>query len=242
MTEAKLNPNHPQTEPGKFIVIEGSDSAGKHTQAKLLVKHLQRQNIDTELISFPQYDTDFGKLVARYLRGEFGSLSEVPPEIPSLLYALDRYQAKGKLEEQLKDGKWLVADRYTQSNLAHQGAKLSGEAREKLLSWIEQVEQRLPQPDLVVYLHVPVELAQTLMKTRQHKSYLGQGEKQDIHEVDTVYQQRVVEMYLSLANNRDNWAVIECVDSEKQKLLAIEVIHHRIAKALEQNLHIKSHH
>jgi len=102
---------------GKFIVFEGGDGSGKQTQAKLLVKYLQREEKDVELLTFPQYDTPFGSLVAKYLRGEYGSLESVPPEIPSLLYALDRFQVKDELTTGLASGKWFVADRYTQSNL-----------------------------------------------------------------------------------------------------------------------------
>jgi dTMP kinase len=232
----------PGSNRGNFIVIEGGDSVGKNTQAKLMLKHLQRNGLTVELLSFPQYDSPFGSLVAKYLRGEYGSLSEVPPEIPCLLYALDRYQFKDDIENGLRSGKWYLADRYTQSNLAHQGAKLSGQARKDLLTWIQNVEHRLPQPDLVIYLHVPVKLSQELMNNRKHKDYLGIDKTQDIHEQDQEYQQAVVDMYLELASEFENWVVVECVDDVNNKLLGIEIIHHRIAKKIEQKLGIPAHH
>ena len=96
--------NGSDNQRGKFVVIEGGDSAGKHTQAKLLVKHISQKKSKTELLSFPQYDTPFGELVAKYLRGEYGSLAEVPPEIPCLLYALDRYQKSDYIKTGLASG------------------------------------------------------------------------------------------------------------------------------------------
>ncbi len=227
---------------GKFIIIEGGDASGKNTQAQLLLKHLQHHGFDIELISFPMYDTHFGSLVAQYLRGEFGSISEVPIEIPSLLYALDRYQIKNKLEDNLRNGKWFIADRYTQSNLAHQGAKLAGEEREKFLDWILAVERRLPQPDLVIYLHVPVEISKKLMDNREHKSYLSSKTSRDIHEQDTEYQKRVVEMYLELSKKFDNWVVIDCLGKSQDKLEPIEIIHQKILKSLENKLGMPKHH
>jgi dTMP kinase len=227
---------------GKLIIIEGGDASGKNTQAKLLLKHLQRQGFDIELISFPLYDTPFGTLVAKYLRGEFGSMSEVPIEIPSLLYALDRYQVKNRLENTIQGGKWIIADRYTQSNLAHQGAKLAGDEREKFINWILAVERRLPQPDLVMYLHVPVEISKKLMESRAHKSYLSSETTHDIHEQDTEYQNRVVDMYLKLSNKHENWVVIDCLDKSGNKLESIEIIHHRLLKVLEEKLGVKKHH
>lgn len=232
------NPLNQLQSNGRFIVFEGGDSSGKHTQAELLLKHLQVKLKDIELLSFPQYDTPFGALVAKYLRGEYGSLTELPPEIPCLLYALDRYQVKDKLESGLASGKWYIADRYTQSNLGHQGAKLSGEERRKLIAWVETMESRLPQPDLVIYLHVPIDIAQKLMETREHKSYLTADTNQDIHELDLEYQQQVVDTYLELAKARDNWVVIACFDSKNNELRSIEDIHEEVVEVVKDKLGI----
>ncbi len=221
---------------GRFIVIEGGDSAGKHTQAELLLKHLQLHKIEIELLSFPKYDTPFGEFIAKYLRGEFGSLEDLPPEIPSLLYALDRYQVKDALEQGLAVGKWFIADRYTQSNFGHQGAKLTGKERAQFIAWLEQIESRLPQPDLVIYLHVPVAHAQELMRNREHKSYLASDANQDIHELDVRYQHEVVKTYLELAGTRDNWVVIDCVERRDDKLKSIERIHRELVLAVKERL------
>lgn len=232
------SPNSISQTEGKFIVIEGGDSAGKHTQAELLFKHFRSKQIDVEFLSFPQYETPFGKLVAKYLRGEYGTMANLPPEIPCLLYALDRFQIKSKLSYGLTAGKWYIADRYTQSNFGHQGAKLTGEERKELISWIESVESRLPQPDLVIYLHVPVEISQQLMKTREHKSYLADDKPQDIHELDIEYQQRVIDTYLELAAEAESWVVISCVDSEKNELLSIDDIHQKIIDVVTDKLKV----
>jgi dTMP kinase len=227
------NPNQPK---GKLIVIEGGDSAGKHTQANLLNKHLKLKGHRCELISFPQYDTPFGELVARYLRGEYGALDELSPEIPCLLYALDRYQTKDTLDKALNDGVWFVADRYTQSNFGFQGAKFGGEEQQRFIQWIEALEARLPQPDLVFYLYVPVELSQNLMKDRKQKKYLKDGTKQDIHELDIDYQQRVVDTYMGLAKTKDNWVLVDCVDKKTNKIRTIERIHREIVQVINDRL------
>jgi dTMP kinase len=221
---------------GKFIVVEGSDGSGKHTQATLLLKHLKLRQLEIELLSFPKYDTPFGELVAKYLRGEYGSLNDLTPEIPAMLYAIDRFQIKDTLEKGLTAGHWFIADRYTQSNLGHQGAKFSGTERKLFIGWLAAMESRLPQPDLVVYLHVPVEVSQELMKNRQHKDYMGDDKTQDIHEVDTDYQHRVVETYLELAADQDNWIVIDCIDKHSGELYTIENIHRKIVQVVTDKL------
>jgi len=242
--KSNLNPNLDTTSCpinssiGKFIVIEGGDSAGKHTQAKLLLKHITKSfpACEMELLSFPQYDTPFGELVAKYLRGEFGTLDHVPPEIACMLYALDRYQVKDKLKSDLEAGKWLIADRYTQSNFGHQGAKLDGDARNELIAWVEGLESRLPQPDLVLYLYVPAKVTQKLMEAREHKSYLASDKHQDIHEQDVTYQERVIETYIAIANSRTNWEVIDCVNKQTGELYSIEKIHRKIVQIVTQRL------
>ncbi|MCK5560086.1 MAG: deoxynucleoside kinase, partial [Thermoplasmata archaeon] len=120
----------------------------------------------------------------------------------------------------------------------HQGAKFSGEERKRFIAWLERLESRLPQPDLVIYIHVPVEIAQELMQNRKHKKYLDADKNQDIHELDIDYQQRVVETYLELATARENWVVIDCTDKKENKLKTIQRIHQDIVIIVNERLGI----
>ena len=92
---------------GKLIVIDGLDGSGKATQTKLLLAKLKKEGYKTAVTDFPQYYTAFfGKMVGRYLSGEFGKINQVSPYLASVLYALDRFEAKEKMEE---DGSITVA-------------------------------------------------------------------------------------------------------------------------------------
>jgi dTMP kinase len=195
---------------GKLIVIEGADASGKRTQAELLLTHLRDKGVDSEYIEFPQYDTPFGSLVAKYLRGELGELEGIPPEIPAMLFALDRYQFRHDIEEILAKGTYLIANRYIESNLGFQAAKFEGSEKAQFIKWLDKLEERLPQADIVFYLHLPVEHSQKLIAGREDKDYL-QGRVKDIHEQDVEYQKKVAETYLEVARQRtDKWIVIEC--------------------------------
>lgn len=192
-----------------FIVFEGLDSSGKRTQTNLLIGRLAKEGKAGELVDFPAYHTPFGKLVAKYLRGEYGQIDNIPPEIPSLLFALDRYQFKDGLFHSLGEGRIIIANRYTQSNIGFQGAKLPPGEREDFIRWIEAVESRLPKADLVIFLDMPPDSAHNLGHS-QRRDYL-KGKRCDIHESDVKYQKRVREAYLEIAK-KEKWQIISCVD------------------------------
>ena len=117
---------------GFFIVIDGTDGSGKATQTKLLAEKLKKSGRKVKTIDFPQYENNFfGKMVGRYLSGEFGKSSEVSPYLASILYAGDRFEEKETIEKWLNEGFVVIADRYASSNQIHQGGKISNSAKRK---------------------------------------------------------------------------------------------------------------
>ncbi len=151
---------------GTFIAIEGIDGSGKHTQAAWLGRALAARGIPCVPFSFPRYGSSFGKLIASFLNGEFGSLEAIDAHLSALLYAGDRFEAKPELEAALASGKTILADRYVASNLAHQTARVAPERREEFMTWLRQLEYGiygLPVEDLVIYLRVGAVEAQRLV-------------------------------------------------------------------------------
>lgn len=223
---------------GKFLVIEGIDGSGKRTQLKLLIKYCQEHKVKTRSVDFPQYyKTFFGKLVGRYLQGEFGEVNQVSPYLASLTYAGDRWQAKEKMDKALKEGKLLLANRYTSSNMAFMGAKIKTKReRDKFLRWLTRVEwqiYQIPEPDLTIYLSVPPEIGQRLVDKKGKRKYVGNKNSRDIHERNLAYLKKVAEVYLELCQRFDNWVKIDCVD-KKENLLSKEEIHQKIVKVLKR--------
>ncbi|MBR9691855.1 thymidylate kinase, partial [Candidatus Woesearchaeota archaeon] len=163
-------------------------------------------------------------------QGKFGSLDEVRPEVACLTFALDRYQFADENQKALDDGKILIANRYTQSNIGHQGGKFQGEERKKFLDWLEDVESRMPQPDTVVYLDLPVNISCRLKDGRVGTK--GAGEE-DIHEKDTSHLVNARDSYLETAK-REDWILIDCKDPEKDDIRTREDIHDEIVEKLKQ--------
>ncbi|MDY6774253.1 MAG: dTMP kinase [Candidatus Nanohaloarchaea archaeon] len=204
---------------GDLIVIEGLDSSGKGTQAERLVDRLGEEDEDARYVEFPTYDrTKIGDLIQEYLKGGY----EVPHEVRALLFAADRYQMKDELVEFMRGGGIVVADRYSQSNYAFQ----SGDGDwEENVEWMETVESRLPQPDLVILLDIPPEKARELMEERKEK---------DVHEEDLEFQKEVAERYRKLAEE-NGWEVVEVVD-EKGDMRTRDDIEREIWGKVEQVL------
>jgi dTMP kinase len=204
-----------------FIVLEGLDGAGKSTQAALLRDYFADRNIATRLLHFPRFDTPvFGDLIARFLRGDFGAVDAVDPYLVALLYAGDRRQAADDIRAWRDKGDCVVLDRYVYSNIAYQCAKLPDAAgREALRRWILEMEYRhfsLPQPDLTVFLDVPLtHVEETLREARtgNDRAYL-QG-KPDIHEASLMLQRNVRQMYREQADADPTFHVIDCADGHR---------------------------
>ena len=192
-----------------LLVFEGIDGSGKGTQAARLAETAAAHGYRVASFSFPLYDDNpFSRAIGAYLNGEYGGLDEVHPALSALLYACDRYHARPQLVAALEECDLVVCDRYVASNAAHQGAKLTGAARRRLLDWLEEVEYgefALPRPDLVVLLDAPVALARELVGRKAARGYTTL--EADIHEADAGHSGATREVYLELAR-RDGWRVV----------------------------------
>lgn len=224
---------------GKFVVIEGLDGSGKATQVNMLFNFLKKSGYRVKIIDFPRYYSSFhGGMVGRYLAGEFGGLKEINPYLASLTYALDRLTAKEEIDDWLRGGNIVIANRYVSSSFAYQGARLPVEKREEFFNWLEEMEykvHRIPRPDLIVYLFVPPEVCQKLIVTKSKRGYLKKKGKidLDINEENRQLQKEAEKIYLELAGRYCDWQKISASD-EKGKILPPEMIHQKIIACLRE--------
>jgi dTMP kinase len=209
---------------GILLAIEGIDGSGKGTQAAQLAETAAAAGHRVASFSFPLYDDNpFSRAVADYLNGEFGAADEVHPELAAMLYAGDRFHARPRLVAALAENDLVVCDRYVGSNAAHQGAKLEGAARDRLLDWLDEVEYgefALPRPDLVVLLDSPVALARQLVGRKAARAYTTL--EADIHEADAGHSGATRELYLELGR-RNGWRIVstEGEDGEPRDVGAV---------------------
>ena len=199
-----------------LVVMEGLDGAGKSTQVKKLRKYLESLYGTVDYIHFPRYDSPvYGELISRFLRGDYGDINTVHPQLVALLYAEDRHQAAPFMNRELQAGKTLLLDRYVYSNIAYQCAKISDPAqRTALRDWIFETEFGafgLPKPDLNIFLDVPigfVEKKLSAQRVGQDRDYLEGGK--DIHEADIEFQKRVRDVYRAQCDADPNFVRVDC--------------------------------
>lgn len=218
---------------GKLIALEGIDGSGKRTQLDLLARELDARGYSTHRISFPRYESFCGKLVGRYLNGEFGALGSVDPHLSALLYAGDRLEAKPEIEAALAAGEFVLADRYVGSNLAHQSERVRTERRDEFVAWLKRLEYGLyglPVEDLVIYLRVSVQEAHRLVGLKSPRAYTDL--KRDIQEADTKHLEQTALIYDRLATE-PNWVRIDCMNAATGVLESPEEIHRAVVQAVE---------
>ena len=212
-----------------IIDIEGTDGCGKKTQTDLLFNYLSGKGFKVKKISFPNYDSESSALVKMYLRGEFGeNANDINGYQASALYAVDRFATMSQIDVNEYD--FVLFDRYVPSNMIHQSTRIKDETElNHFLDWIDDFEYnklKLPKPDRILFLNVPVEISMNLARARAE---LKNGEQKDIHEKDDNHLINAYEKANYVAK-KYNWIIIDCVKDENIK--SIDEIHKDILTKL----------
>lgn len=197
---------------GLLVVLEGVDRCGKTTQCARLVEQLTRRGVACEAMRFPCRDTAIGKVIDSYLR----SATELSDQAVHLLFSANRWEMSAHMRQRLAEGVTLVVDRYTFSGQVFTFAKGGID-----MDWCRAPDLGLPEPDLVMFLDLPVE---------QSKLRGSFGEER--YEKEAM-QRRVREAFLDLAkaNERGVWRVVDASESMDQVERAIWQHVHKLKTA-----------
>lgn len=210
---------------GTLIVLDGIDGSGKTTQINLLSGYLKKKGVDFEVISFPRYgNNQYTDQIERYLKGK----ESFDPYIIAKAYASDRLLAKSLIEQWLKKGKLVIANRYAAASKAHLGANMPEAERKAFFEWLDNLEYKengIPRGDLTILLDVNPKVGQK-NAVKKHKA--------DIHEHDLKHLQEAAKIYLELSKSEPNWIVIDCMQDGQMR--SPEDIHHEIVKILKEKL------
>ena len=177
-----------------IIVIEGGDQAGKFTQSKLLEKSLKMRKIKTKLFHFPDYKTSIGKEIRQYLDGK----RKFPPQVIHCLLAANRWEKLDEIKQSQEKNSILIMNRYYQSNLIY------GIANGLKPKWLENLDDGLPKPDLVILLDVT-----------QKESFSRQKTNRDKFEENEEFSRKISTLYKKIAKKK-HWNIIDASQSKKE--------------------------
>jgi len=172
---------------GKIIALEGIDQSGKRAQTRLLANELKRKGARVNKISFPIYKSPSGRQIQRFLEGK----QKYPTTALHMLYSLNRWENQELLTKLTEKADFVIADRYSPSNLAY------GVSRGLSLDWLQGLDRGLPQPRLVIVLDVPVPA-----------SFARKSTGRDVHERNKQLLSRVRRTYRTLAKKLD-WKMVD---------------------------------
>lgn len=170
-----------------IVAIEGTDQAGKGTQAAMLARALRRRGTPCALFSLPDYATPVG----RVLRSLLASRGEVRPQVIHALMSANRWEVLPRIERALSSGRLVIMDRYYHSNVAY------GTANGLRRAWLESLDRGLPRSDIVI-----------LLDSGGAESLARKPAGRDRFERDAEFLGRVSRAYRRMAR-RGRWRVID---------------------------------
>jgi dTMP kinase len=176
--------------PGGYVVaIEGIDAVGKNTHTALLYEWLERREVKSVKMSFPDYTTPIGREIESFLSGR---RRNYPIELQHLLFAANRWEKLEEIKSRLRAGEIIIVNRYTESNLAY------GSANGLDTAWLAGLEKGLPMADLVIVL----DASPHSLSSRRPRS------SKDVYEKSSALQAKAQKAYRELARKHD-WGLID---------------------------------
>ena len=187
-----------------FITFEGLDGAGKSTQIERVSQRLHKIGKSVVVTREPG-GTEIGDALRSLLLNP--NQRNLAPETEVLLYAASRGQLLHEIiRPALREGKWVICDRYVDASLAYQGAGL--QIGVEPVYTINQYATSGLQPDLTFLFDVPVEVG--LGRVQSIRS----GEAMDrIERRGAEYFTRVRNEFLRIA--KDNPSRVVVIDATR---------------------------
>ena len=206
---------------GLLVVIEGTDGSGKSTQLELLKRYMQDMSYG---VMVSEWKTS--RLIAKVI-DEAKERNLLNASTYSLLYAAD---FADRLENQiipaLKSGFIVLLDRYYYTALARDVV------RGQDIEWVKNLYEFAPEPDLVFYLDMPVDvLLKRIIGTTGldfYESGRDVGFSTDFYKSFEIYQNRCLEEYNRM---KSEYGFIS-IDGTK----SIEEIHDEMKKHVQEIL------
>jgi dTMP kinase len=190
---------------GRFVTFEGIEGVGKSTQVARVSRALASRGVAHVVTREPG-----GTPLAESIRQVVLTAGEetLPPTAELLLmFAARAVHLVNHIEPNLRAGRWVICDRFTDATYAYQGGgrQLSAEPIREL----ESMVQGARRPDLTILLDAPVETAMARAAARNAGAAADRFERER-----NEFFERVRNMYLARAAAEPNRiALIDAMQS-----------------------------
>jgi len=208
---------------GLFITFEGPDGSGKTTHIKLLYDFLKKKGYSSVCTREPG-GTKVGEKLRDILKDRaLNSSLSIQTEVLLLQTARAQHVYELILPA-LKEGKFVLCDRYADSSTAYQGIG-RGVGKDVICKLNDFATSGLV-PDITILLDIPPKRGLKRADNREHGMVKDRWEEQDV-----TFHEKVRKAFLDLAEeNPDRYRTVSAVGP-------IEDVHQRIVKIIEKELH-----
>jgi len=215
-------------QPGVFITFEGIEGCGKSTQAKRLARSLSRLGI-AHVVTLEPGGTEIGQKMRLVLLDSRNRA--LTPLAELMLYAADRAQhVEEVIKPALKDGKWVICDRFSDATVVYQGAARGQDG--ELIRLLNKVVTDGIRPHVTFLLDCPVEVGLRRARSRNMKG-------QDRFEKEALtFHRKVRKGYLDLARkNRKRFVVLD--GTADRRKIEVEILRH-LDRLLKRNSRVSA--
>jgi dTMP kinase len=185
----------------KFITLEGGEGAGKSTSRDFIVSLLEAQNIPFIQTREPG-GTPIGETLRNVLLSKEGTAPSVTAEL-LMVFAARAQHLHEVIEPALRNGKWVLCDRFTDATYAYQGYGRGFDLGQ--IEALETLVQRGRHPDLTLLFDIDPRLG---MSRARQRAELDRFEEEHVEFFD-----RVREGYLTRAKNEARFRIIDASQS-----------------------------
>jgi dTMP kinase len=196
---------------GRFISFEGGEGSGKSTQIKTLAERLAGVKLHT-LVTREPGGSPGAEIIRHLVLSGMGKL--LGPEAETLLFAAARDDhARTVIEPALKQGTWVLSDRFSDSTRVYQGTL--GHVAPGILNAMQRVTIGDLKPDLTIILDVPVEIGLKRAAARRGNAAADRFESEGIS-----FHQQLREAYRKIAKDEPQRCVLIDATGEPARVAA----------------------
>lgn len=202
---------------GRFITLEGGEGVGKSTNLQFIQQLIQQRQLEVVMTREPGGTELAEKIRQLLLEKHTESITDLAELL--LVFAARAQHIQHVILPALKQGIWVLSDRFTDATYAYQGGGRGMDIQ--TIAWLENTIQGDLRPDLTLLLDAPLEVG--MQRARQR------GKLDRFESEQRAFFERVRQAYLQrAAQDKQRYKIIDASqplsDVQSQIKLAVDAL------------------